>query len=113
MDEATAREFFGDRFDAAQFAALADEATGTISPARVRGLLTPDGAGMASDGGGASSFPPALVEWFSALQLSDAKLTEVLEFLCGDDMGLTEVDELQELEDEHMATDAQQQTMHG
>ena len=99
---ATAREFFGDRFDTAQFAALADEATGTISAARVRGLLTPDGAGMAPGGGG-GSFPAELVVWFSALELSEGKLADVLAFICSEDMGFTAVEELKELDDEDVA----------
>ena len=81
------------------------ERPGSSSGGGGRTIIDPTaGAAAAAAAAAGTSFPPALVEWFSALQLSDAKLTEVLEFLCGDDMGLTEVDELQELEDEHMAT---------
>ena len=48
MDKATARSYFGDRYDDAQFEALADNATGTITSDKVRSLFgqQPEGAAM-------------------------------------------------------------------
>ena len=48
MDKATAQSYFGDRYDDAQFEALADNATGTITSDKVRSLFgqQPEGAAM-------------------------------------------------------------------
>jgi len=42
-------------------------------------------------------YPKDLKIWFYALELSDAKVNEVLEYLCGDELGMRNVDELTEL----------------
>ena len=41
MDEAAARSFFGEHFNAAQFAKLANEETGTVTGAQIRNLFSP------------------------------------------------------------------------
>ena len=80
------------------------ERPGSSSGGGGRTIIDPT-AGAAAAAAAGTSFPPALVEWVSPLGLSGAKVAELLEFLCGDDnMGITEVEELKDLDDEDMAT---------
>ena len=50
------------------------------------------------------SFPPELVQWLSALQLPEGKVTEVLKFLCSEDISFAEVEELKDLDNSDTAT---------
>ena len=54
------------------------------------------------DGGAAQQeqYPDELRGWFSALKISDAKTQEVLDYVCGDEVGVTEVGELPLLAEE-------------
>ncbi len=55
------------------------------------------GAVVSGGGGGASAFPPELETWFGQLKISPHKTEEVLGFLCGDEVGVTDVEELLEI----------------
>ena len=55
------------------------------------------GGGGGGGGGAAQEYPDELVAWFSDLKISEAKTHEVLDYLCGDEVGATEVGELAEL----------------
>ena len=56
------------------------------------------------DDGMDDSFPPELVQWLSALQLPEGKVTEVLKFLCSEDISFAEVEELKDLDNSDTAT---------
>ena len=56
--------------------------------------------GGGGGGGGAAQqqeYPDELVAWFSALKISEVKTHEALDYLCGDEVGVTDVEELLEI----------------
>ena len=50
----------------------------------------------------AASFPEELVALFELLKLPAGKQAVLLSWLCGDDFGATVLEDLQELEDQHI-----------
>ena len=47
-----------------------------------------------------SPYPPAVVAWLSELEISTGVVAEVLAYLCGEEVGLTKLSEMAELEDD-------------
>ena len=62
------------------------------------------GHGSGGESGGAavdlSPYPPAVVAWLSELGVNTGIVADVLAYLCSEEVGLTELSEMAELEDD-------------
>ena len=67
---------------------------GAITQWREQGMRPQANEGSGGGGGAAQQqeYPDELVAWFSDLKISEAKTHEALDYLCGDEVGATEVE---------------------
>jgi len=79
---------------------------GAITQWRERGMrsqASDDGGGASGSTSGSTSarqeYSDKLVAWFSALHISEAKTNEALDYLCGDEVGVVEVEDLALVDD--------------
>ena len=81
---------------------------GAIQQWREQGMRPQASEGGGGGGGAAQQqeHPDELVTWFSTLKISKAKTHEVLDYLCGDEVGVVDVEDLALVDDaslEHAA----------